>query len=736
MHRPLPLTRDILLIGGGHAHALVLRMWGMNPLPGARLTLVNPDPITPYTGMLPGAVAGHYRRDEMMIDLVRLSRFAGARMILDRVTGLDLSQRQAILASGRRVEYDLASLDIGITSDLPQIPGFAAHGVSAKPLGDFLLRWEKFLVGAADDPHLVVIGAGLGGVELALAAAHRLRGTGKAPRVTVLDQADTILPDLGNGARRRLLARMEAQGIALMTGQRVARIEPGGIVLADGRRLRSDFTLAAAGARPQDWLAQTGLTLQDGFVRVTPTLQGSDPAIFAAGDCAHLAHAPRPKAGVFAVRQAPVLFANLRAAASGQGGVRSYAPQHDYLKLVSLGDKAALADKHGVAASGRWLWRLKDRIDRKFMTKFEIYPAMLAPALPREHAEGVPEALGHKPLCGGCGAKVGSDVLTNALRRLPSPKGPDLLSGPGDDAAVLQMGDTRQVITTDHLRAFVSDPHLMARLAAIHALGDIWAMGAAPQAALVQITLPRLSEPMQARFLGEIMEGAATVLADAGAELAGGHTSMGDELTIGFTITGLAAAPIGKQTARPGDVLILTKPLGTGILLAAEMALARISGHGGAAMLGEAWRDCIASMARPLGPAADMLGAKAHAMTDVTGFGLAGHLWEMLGAGRLSARLDLDAVALLPGAADLAAQGVGSTLMPANRAALAGRIEGRQGPVADLLFDPQTCGGLLAALPEATAQAALAALRAAGEPATIVGTVGQAEGSSGCIVLV
>lgn len=723
-HVPLPLTRDILLIGGGHTHALVLRMWGMAPLAGARLTLITPEPLAPYTGMLPGAVAGHYQRHEMMIDLVRLARFAGARLILDRVTGLELSQKRAVLSSGRRVAYDTCALDIGITSDLPQIPGFAEHGTSAKPLGDFFRRWERFVDTASEAPQLTVIGAGLGGVELALAAAHRLRGAGKQPRLTVVDAATTLLPGLARGARHRLLSAMEAQGITVVTGQRVTEIGATDVTLTDGRRMGSDFTVSVAGARPQGWLAQAGLTLHDGFVRVSPALQSADPAIFATGDCAHLAHAPRPKAGVFAVRAAPILLHNLRVAAAGQGRMRAFAPQRDYLKLVALGDKAALGDKHGVAASGRLLWLVKDRIDRKFMARFDAFPPMPEQPLPRTHAEGLPEALGHKPLCGGCGAKVGARVLGRALRTLPASARTDLLSGPGDDAAILQMCETRQVITTDHLRAFVSDPQLMARLAAIHALGDIWAMGADPQAALLQITLPRLSESLQSRMLDEIMTGAQAVVDAAGATIAGGHTSVGDELTIGLTVTGIANAPTPKTAAQPGDVLILTKPLGTGVILAAEMAVIRNT-SAGTPMLGEAWQVCVASMGHSLAPAAALLRAQAHAMTDVTGFGLAGHLSEMLDAGRLTARLNLDAIPLLPGAATLAARGVASTLMPDNRATVGPRITGRHGPATDLLFDPQTCGGLLAALPPDAAAQALAKLHRADEPAVIIGELAQ-----------
>ena len=293
-----PQLRDVVLIGGGHAHALVARMWGMNPLPGARLTILNPAPAAPYTGMLPGLIAGHYARDEIMIDLIRLGGFAGARVILDRAIGIDPAARLIHLQDRPPLRYDVASIDIGIGSGLSEVPGYAEHGVAAKPLGDYARRWEAFVALSLPAPRVVIVGAGLGGVELALASAHRLRAAGATPAVTLLERGPRALPHVGEAARRSLLAELDRAGVLLLTAAEPAVIEDGAVVLQDGRRIGSDFTLSAAGSRPQGWLADTGLTLDDGFLRITPRLQTSDPAIFAAGDCVHMPFAPRPKAGV------------------------------------------------------------------------------------------------------------------------------------------------------------------------------------------------------------------------------------------------------------------------------------------------------------------------------------------------------------------------------------------------------------------------------------------------------
>ena len=716
MHPPLPLTRDVVLIGGGHSHALVLRRWAMRPLAGVRLTLINPGPGAAYSGMLPGHIAGHYPREALEIDLVRLARFADARLVLARATGIDRAARRVQIEGQADIFYDLASVDVGITTDLPMIAGFAEHALGAKPLDAYVARWERFLANVAagrQKPQAVLIGGGVAGVELSLAMMFRLKREGaQDARITVLEAAPTPMAGLGAGARKALASHAAHLGVRIRCGVQVTRVSPEAVHLADGSRIASAFTLGTGAARPHGWLADTGLTNAQGFIDVGPTLQSlADDRIFAAGDCAELTHAPRPKAGVFAVRQAPVLYENLRALARGTP-LRRYDPQKDFLKLISTGGKRAIADKAGLRLDHKLLWRWKDRIDRKFMRKFADYPQMPGPDLPAQAAQGVRETLGKAPLCGGCGAKLASTGLAPALARLPPPARADVLSLPGDDAAILACGAHRQVLTTDHLRAFMGDPFRMARIAAIHALGDIWAMGAAPQAALASIVLPRMRPEMQRETLREIMQAASDTFRENGAEVVGGHTSQGAEMSIGFSVTGLAkGTTVANAGARPGDALILTKPLGSGTILAAEMRRQAKGRWVAAAYRG---------MERPQARAAAILSPHARAMTDVTGFGLAGHLATLLaGAG---AALHLDAVPLLAGAEALARAGIRSTIWQANRDAVAQADVG-DSPRARLLFDPQTAGGLLAALPPARAETCVEALRAAGETAALIGYV-------------
>ncbi len=692
----IPLTRDLVLVGGGHTHALVLRLFGMTPVPGLSITVINPGPTAPYTGMLPGHIAGHYGRDALEIDLYRLARFASARLLTDIAFDFDLAKKVVLLASGRRVSYDVASLDIGVTSTLPGIHGSAAHGIPAKPLGPLAARWRKFLEDGGSD-NVAVIGGGVAGVELAMAMAHRLGQDRPAANVTVIERADALMA-LPQKSQARLRAKLDKMKIKLLENSEVLRLSAEGVHLRGDEMIPSAFTVTASGARPHPWLGQTGLELHEGFVTVDSNLLTSDPSIFAAGDCAHLSHAPRPKAGVFAVRAAPVLAANLTAAVAG-GARRRFDPQKDYLKLISLGAKDALGEKAGIALSGPWVWRLKDRIDRRFMDQLNALTPMATPKLPKRVANDVRDILSAKPhLCAGCGSKVGARTLNEALGKI------------GDDAAVASIGGVKQALTTDHLTGFTNDPLLLARVAALHAMGDIWAMGGTPTSALAQITLPRMTDALAGRWLSEIIDGAKAAFDPEDVEIVGGHTNQGAAIQIGFSVTGaISGAPIRQSGANAGDDLILTRPIGSGVLLAADMRL-------------QAKGDDLAGLFRTLTTSQSGAAAilkSAHAMTDVTGFGLAGHLMNILRASDLGAELEIEKVPLFDGALALAEQGLRSTLWESNRAAVSIDLSGH--PAADLMFDPQTAGGLLAAVDPGQTQTLLRALTDLGHVSAKIG---------------
>ncbi len=716
MQLPVPLIQNVVLVGGGHAHALVLRKWAMKPLAGVRLTLISPGPTAPYTGMLPGFVAGHYSRADLDIDLVRLANFAGARLILGIASSIDREAQTVTVAGRPPIPYDLISINVGITSDMPSMPGFSQFGTAAKPLGPFSRRWTEFVrSGNVTESSVAVIGGGVGGCELAMAMNYRLKSAGRDPKVTLIDRGE-ILSDVGDRARAGLRSEMEQQGISVLEHTEAVEVTSVGVTTNHGGVVPAAFVVSASGARPYDWVADVGLTHTGGFLTISETLQSlSDPKVFAVGDCADMAFDPRPKAGVFAVRQAPILHDNIRAVLTGQPLV-PYDPQKDFLKLISLGGKRAGADKFERFSKGRSLWRLKHKIDTEFMAKLADLPKMETSVVPNNAILGLREAIeDDPPLCGGCGAKVGADVLAGPLAALPPSERSDITRLPGDDAAVVTVGGAAQVLTTDQLRSFTSDPYRMAKISALHAMGDIWAMGAAPQAALVTVTLPQLSGELQAEWLHEIMAGASAAIGPTGAEIVGGHTSMGAELALGFSLTGLLTKPpITLAGARVGQTLILTRPLGSGLLLAADMQF-RAAGHNIASLL--------ETLETPQGDAATILAsAGASAMTDVTGFGLAGHLLGMLRQSDVGAQLRVDSIPLFEGVEDVVVSGIRPHLFSNNRQAIPAAY-GNDDPRVVSLVDPQTAGGFLAAVPMLVAEPVVESLRAAGHGGWAIGTV-------------
>lgn len=709
--RPLPITRDLVLLGGGHAHALVLKKWAMSPLPGAQVTLVDPNPKAPYTGMLPGYVAGHYQRRDLDIDLVRLARQAGARLIMDRAVGIDTASKRVQLQSRPAIAYDTLSVDIGITSKLTELPGADAHLVPAKPLGAFAQAWSTLVQRVQETqvpPRIAILGAGVGGVELALAMAYRLKAMDLPGKIVLIEAGEMILRETNAGVRRKLHAELARAKVDILTDTLVTGVTADGVLVgAEERLIPANFVVSAAGAAPQAWLAETALDLDQGYIAVDETLRSTNtPHVFAAGDCAHLVPSPRPKAGVFAVRQAPVLYDNLRADLSDRP-LSKFSPQRSYLKLISTGRKSAITDKWGIGLSGEWVWRWKDRIDQRFMDQFREPMEMQVPTLPDLHAAGLDQLLDtHTHQCGGCGAKVAQSTLSEGLGHSSG--------GSLEDAAIIERDGETQVFSTDHLRAFNADPYVVAKAAAVHALGDVWAMGAVPEAVLAQIILPPLSPDKQALMLEEIMAGAGEMFSACGTKIAGGHTSMGAELTIGFSITGRLDRPaITHAGAQPGNVLMLTKPIGTGTLLAAEMRQMAD---------GADYQAALEVMCRPQATASQLLSGHATALTDVTGFGLAGHLFNILDASGVSARLDLQAIPMLDGALSLAERDVRSTLWPANFAQSA-RMTMTPSSRSDLLFDPQTCGGLLATIPAKDEAELVAAFQSAGEPIWKIGDI-------------
>lgn len=729
-----PAEHDLLLLGGGHSHLAVLKRFVMHPLPGVRLTLVARELHTPYSGMLPGLVAGHYGFDAAHVDLGPLAAAAGARLVHAELTGLDASERRLHFADRPPLRYDTLSINSGATPSLSGVTGRVDRLCRVKPISLFLPALDNVLVRLSESKavlDVVIVGAGPGGVELALALAHRLQREGmrKQARLTLVNAGERLLAEQGADVARVLADELAHSGVALRLGRRVVAVSDEQLQMEDGSWLAADEVIWATGVVAPEWLRDSGLELSDdGFLAVGPTLQSlSHPAVFAAGDVATLTHAPRPKSGVYAVRAGRILANNLSAWIRGRRLDR-FQPQRRALYLISTGDRRAVVARPGLPAwRGSVVWRWKDTIDRRFMARFSDLPVMVQeppPSVVAAARGGQRLASGMR--CRGCGGKVAAEPLGRALAGLQSANG--VGRAHIEDAAELSVAGALLELTIDGFALPVSDPYLGGRLAALHALGDLHAMGADPIAALALAGVPYAGGAQMEQDLAQMMAGAERELTAAGAALLGGHSCENESLSLGLALTGRIASGrdedvLGKNRMQRGQCLILTKPLGTGALLA------------GAAAGRIASRDLLAALeVMLLSNAAAVRKLRDHgatACTDVTGFGLLGHALEMAAASNSGVEIYLDRVVPLPAALAALEAGIASSLQGSNEDAMA-MVELGDGlrpadTMVRLLCDPQTCGGLLAAVPQSQAQACVDALRSAGfAHADIVGGVVEA----------
>jgi selenide, water dikinase len=377
------MAKQLVLLGGGHSHAIALRLWGMRPLPNVCLTLITEAAHTPYSGMIPGHIAGHYSRQECHIDLQRLCQFAKAKLVLDRAIGLDLQANRVICDRSAGVEFDVLAIDIGST---PRLPAVATWGVPVKPWSGFFDHWQTLVQQITTSPtkqwRVAVVGGGAGGVEVSLAMQHHLHQVLtqagqplKHLEIHLFHQGAELMTGHNAWVRDRLHQILVERGIHLHLKERVAAVQPHQLQCESGLRLNCDalFWITQAGAA--EWLRQAGLaTDQFGFVQVNDTLQSiSHPQVFAAGDIAAMVNHPRPKAGVLAVRQGQPLFKNLQSALLEQPLI-PYRPQQHFLSLIGTGDRSAIASwgNWPLGWQSFWLWNWKEQIDRQFMQQFQV----------------------------------------------------------------------------------------------------------------------------------------------------------------------------------------------------------------------------------------------------------------------------------------------------------------------------------------------------------------------------
>ena len=748
-----PVVKHLVLIGGGHSHLAVLKHLAMKPVPGLAVTLISREIMTPYSGALPGFLTGLYKHNEIHIDLRPLAQFAGARVIQEEVKELDLTSKVVKLSSRPNINFDLISLNIGSNPNMELIPGAREYGISVKPISKFIEKWPEILENAVykvrkDLPFkLVVVGGGPASIELAFAAQLRLfkeirlKASKKSKLQIKIISADSELLKLHNSRVRKFTnQKLQEKDIEILLESQIVSMNENTLVCKNGNIIEADVCIFATGASLPSWPFDCGLAMSDdGFIQVSNKLQSiSHEYVFAAGDAATIEGEPRTKSGVYAVRQGLPLAKNLVRYASGRRLIK-YKPQKHALALMSLGNKAAIASRNNFFFQGRLIWSLKNRIDKAFIRKYTDLPSMsenidITKGLVDQETEKSLRL--HAIRCAGCGAKVASNILEEVLDGLPNTPKKDIISSTAsvEDASMIKLSNGKILLqSVDQIKSFINDPWLFAKIATNHCLSDIYAMGCTSHSALAIVGLPFASKSFAKSQLNELMLSCSETLRSQDCALIGGHTSESEDLTFGLCVNGFIEQEkiLTKNGMQTGDILILTKPLGTGTLLAADMRSKASHTDMNSALQEMAISNKTASEI--------LVEFKATSCTDITGFGFAGHLTEMLRTDNVEVELILESIPALSGSLGTLEEKIYSSLHTANQSAsdnILNQEAFSQNLKYQLLFDPQTSGGLLASVAPELAETCLSALHSAGYThANEVGRVSKLHGKSPSIIL-
>lgn len=725
----------------------------MNPVPGLAITLISRDINTPYSGSLPGFLSGIYSQEDIHIDLRPLAQFAGARIIQEEIQEIDLENKLVKLSSRPNINFDLISLNIGSKPNIASISGAKKFGIGIKPMNKFIAEWPNILESAIYKISkdltfkFVIVGGGPASVELAFAAQFRIHqelkqktsGTSKL-QIQIISADNELLSLHNNKVRKFASHELQKKSIEISLNTQVVSINGKTLVCKNGALIKADVIVYATGASIPSWPSECGLAIsKDGFIEVSTTLQStSHEYVFAAGDAATIKGEPRPKSGVYAVRQGIPLAKNLVRYATGKRLI-AYKVQRHALALISMGNKTAIASRNNLFFQGRMIWSLKHRIDTSFIKKYSDFPTMnntldITRGLVDQETEKNLRL--HAIRCAGCGAKVASNVLEDVLHELPNtPKEEIISSTPSvEDASMIKLGSGKILLqSVDLIKSFINDPWVFAKIATNHCLSDIYAMGCSPHSALAIVGLPFASKEFTRSQLRELMLSCSETLKDQDCTLIGGHSAESEDLTFGLCVNGFIEQErmLTKNGMQRGDILILTNPLGTGTLLAADMR-SKASHHN----IKNALRE-MAMSNRVASTIFAELGATS--CTDITGFGLAGHLTEMLSADNVEVELILENIPALSGSLKALKQKTFSSLHTDNSLAsrnIPNRKAFTQNLKYELLFDPQTSGGLLASIPYELAELCLTRLRDSGYThASAIGEVSNLNTESPTIIL-
>ena len=672
-------TKQLVLVGGGHSNVQVLKKLSMIKIKGLHTILISDNFEAVYSGMTPGYIHEEFNKDEICIDLQRLCFNANATFIKDKVVKLETNFQKLELQNYPPVYFDYLSINTGSVSNTRDLKiENQSNCFHVKPISLFIKKFDEIdkIINLNEKRKIIIIGGGVASYELAFSLKRRYENN-----LELIIIGNRILSEknLNSKTRKRLKTISADLGIKEILGK-VISISENKVTLKDGRVIESNLNLLSTGAKIEEWLIESDLERdKKGFIKVDENLLSiNHKNIFVTGDACNIININRPKSGVMAVRQGEILKENIFLILMKKK-LRKFKPQKNWLYLIGTYENYALLNYFFLSFHAKWCWRLKLFIDKNFIEKFKLKnnPSMSDKYLKIDHEEE------NKMYCQGCGSKVSKENLLNYLKNNTNNHN---LS----DSSVIHHNSLKTLQTIDHIKLFSSfNPFDFGKISYLHSQNDILASGGNVNSLSVSVGVPFSKNFIENFYLDFFMQGIKSEADNDKCKISSGHSYQSNEPGITINMNGEIDIVSSKSLAKEGDLIYLSKPLGTGYLLAAYFSNSNlISSEDFAKLIKYLKRGnrSSVSLARS---------CSSQTMTDISGYGLASHLIDICLSSELSSELVLNSNLLINSDLNLL-NNYKSTGFFNNLKSTERYVDiANDHPLKNILYDPQTNGPML-----------------------------------------
>ena len=695
----IPITNDLVLIGGGHSHLSVLMKLAKRPINGNRITLITNEIDTPYSGMIPGYIEGIYSWRDSHIDLYRLCLKLNVRFIHAEVERVSAHEKEIYFKDRPKIKFDVLSINTGIQSNNREIKGAAKYCLPVKPISKLA---NNFLNKITNFKSIAFIGGGAGSVELALAIKKRFLNINQDIKITIITGKRGLLSTFPQKTKLTSLKTLEKFKIDIIEYKRVLEVKPKQIILSDKSMLKIDKAILSTNSMTPKWLAKSDILLtKDNYILVNKSFQTNYKYVFASGDVIDFNNQNLKKAGVFAVRSGKPLAINIKQFILGKKLVE-YKFNKNYLALIGTSKRSAIATKYNLTFNSRFFFYLKKYIDQNFIKKFSDFKIRKKFTLEALKTDVLNIFVKHKEKitdkndimqCKGCAAKVPLNALKQAL-----PK--DIVSTSED--AVSVPGHPELYQTVDMISSIITDPFLLGKIAANHSISDMVSVNSKITSAMMILQLPLSKTEINSRDLEQVLLGANEIFKTIDCPLIGGHTMIGKDKDpiIGFSLLGQKQKKIkimkNRRKIKTKDLLILTEKIGSGLIFA---------GINNYLIDSHFQTDVIKQMIKGnlnFGKISNHLNILS--MTDITGFGLANHLLNLIKRDNSKTGLTIypNKIPLFQGVNECLNKDIKSSLFKSNYDIAQKDIiyKRDKSKLDNILYDPQTVGGIAFIIPQ------------------------------------